>query len=815
MSTTPTYTLDALDDRIKALPFPIASALDVYLSEPDPRDQIDGLRHAFEAIAQTVATAVLSGFLADDELLAASHRAIAGQYPGVAKALRRSSLGTWVVLSRALAREVGIHASTASLPRLTSAFGIASADRLLHAADGHFLECLDRATGMRNRVHGHDPRLTPGDIDNAVSEWREVLVGTLPYLEEIFRDWHLVSVGRSESKGGLLTYEARLLQGAPRRFRPTSVVSSTILESGALYLHDSISGGTVRLAPFIRIVSDRLRDAEGCYFFDRIESGEMRWKLFHSGAESEVAMAAPEVEETLRRLALDETPKEVPGPRVVPAIATSHTTDLENVAAAASPTAVTPEHSIQVDRPKPLVGRRLAEAAYGNRASIDPERKGRSVDEWLVGLRATGVVVPGKDPTQKIRSALNISQDRFERVGRGIWTWRLAEASLSRDAVDAEALRRVAYDVAQELDPQQVGLHYEEVKAALLLRGVIVPGPSQGRSTWAALGAKAARSMFEPIGQGRFVWRDQHKASNAEIVVVKAVNREALAIPSGHSPWRDTLERLDALMLSVAPDIGRESGDNEIVYLAGAEPIAYVTAESRLRIVVDLPVDRCPHLPGVIVHNLAPPGLDDELGEIGVDLDSNRAEAAGAILVATRRALASGLKFPSPELDAIVRQARDRFGLAGPPGWGAGDRPSAPLKGDRAQRFWSGLIDSHPWLRDSLRAKAPVGPRLGNDGRAGIYSTIRFDRYGTVVTSWVSGGATNVSSRQIIHAHERLQELLGGRGVVVDYQTAVFVAFRASTRRIDDEAAWPMIWDASANAMRRLLDAIEETGRRR
>ena len=85
---------------------------------------------------------------------------------------------------------------------------------------------------------------------------------------------------------------------------------------------------------------------------------------------------------------------------------------------------------------------------------------------------------------------------------------KLAESGASSGDHAQAVLRAAAKPVARRMDPAGQGVHYEELKAELLASGVVIRGPSQGKTMHAALSGAAARRDFRALGGGRFAWLD-------------------------------------------------------------------------------------------------------------------------------------------------------------------------------------------------------------------------------------------------------------------------------------------------------------------
>lgn len=147
-----------------------------------------------------------------------------------------------------------------------------------------------------------------------------------------------------------------------------------------------------------------------------------------------------------------------------------------------------------------LFGDQLAAAAQAQARRLDPGRAGLHQSLILDAVLATGDTIRGNAGTT-LSTALNHAQHRFDRVGRGMWAWKETE---STDGLSGVALLDEAYLVAKRLDPAQKGVHYEQIKAAILADGVRIAGTNPGNTVFGVLSQDAR--WFEALGAGMFRW---------------------------------------------------------------------------------------------------------------------------------------------------------------------------------------------------------------------------------------------------------------------------------------------------------------------
>ena len=77
---------------------------------------------------------------------------------------------------------------------------------------------------------------------------------------------------------------------------------------------------------------------------------------------------------------------------------------------------------------RPLAGKRLAAAAHPVARRLDPDRLGVAPRELHAALQTAGLV-RGENGYMAVYTALNASDDLFERAARGRYVWREPPAS--------------------------------------------------------------------------------------------------------------------------------------------------------------------------------------------------------------------------------------------------------------------------------------------------------------------------------------------------------------------------------------------------
>ena len=74
------------------------------------------------------------------------------------------------------------------------------------------------------------------------------------------------------------------------------------MDTSRLYLLHENQYQPVELLPFFRLMPSPRTEENACYFYSRLEGGEVRWVSYHFPAESEVVRADAEVVDALSLL---------------------------------------------------------------------------------------------------------------------------------------------------------------------------------------------------------------------------------------------------------------------------------------------------------------------------------------------------------------------------------------------------------------------------------------------------------------------------------------------------------------------------------
>jgi hypothetical protein len=151
-------------------------------------------------------------------------------------------------------------------------------------------------------------------------------------------------------------------------------------------------------------------------------------------------------------------------------------------------------------------GASLADKLYGIARDLDPNRGGIRVADLRDEALRRGALNDPYDPYRQVYTALNYAKDRFEKLDRGLFTWRVRQSPGT--GLTGKAIVQAALEWAVENDPQNRGLHYQAISAGLAARGTPARGPDASRTVYANLAGSTGAQSFERAGAGIFRRRE-------------------------------------------------------------------------------------------------------------------------------------------------------------------------------------------------------------------------------------------------------------------------------------------------------------------
>lgn len=291
-------------DWIDYLPFPLATVAWAWgAAGEDYRRRCETLLHFFEAYAEFTAIVLLSAFANDTELFNAERATIRIQLEKGHASVVKSSFGTWVRIIEQLAKRARIllNGSVDEQQRCCGLFRTQNRAFLEGLLSAPIVGVLQEVNGRRNTWLGH----TGAVGDREARERHVVLSSDLAKLREELRGtWSGITLlqptERSRFTGGVYNYEVSRLMGTRTPFVKEHVETIEPLEDERLYLLASGESRVLKLLPLVRILASPESAQNAAYFYNRRQTGGLRFISYHFEQASEVIREFPDAVEALQ-----------------------------------------------------------------------------------------------------------------------------------------------------------------------------------------------------------------------------------------------------------------------------------------------------------------------------------------------------------------------------------------------------------------------------------------------------------------------------------------------------------------------------------
>ena len=293
------------------LPFPLASILWHYEGEPDEGTKVDYLLKFFEALAQFVATVLLSACRTDRDLFDANRSALfdGGQRP---LDLQGATFGAWVVLAKRLARTLrAVLEAEGGEERSCELFRTRDLELVEALTAKQLASIFHHACDRRNSWTGHGGVAGPQVQHERLRDLDDLLVRTREVIGWSFETWTLLKPGPMIRSGKIFDLTATILKGTNSVFRRQQLKQTEALDTARLYMLNDANLRALELVPFIRVIAGNTGQY-ACYFYNRVEGAEVRWVSYHFHADPELLLPDEDVIELLATLSAAGTRDEEP-----------------------------------------------------------------------------------------------------------------------------------------------------------------------------------------------------------------------------------------------------------------------------------------------------------------------------------------------------------------------------------------------------------------------------------------------------------------------------------------------------------------------
>jgi serine/threonine protein kinase len=289
---------------LEALPFPIASILWLYHAELEPKSKVDNLVRFFEALAQFLVVVQLSAYIRDRAFFNSRSTTSLQTKSGNSFRvdLRVPTFGTWVELYENFSGMIQdtLRDENGSANKCYELFAARSRDQIELLANPDLCQILYQARDHRNAWIGHGGAASQQEHRRRLTALENLLRKTESILGTTFESWNLLQPGYAAFTNGLYSLRAAILMGTNSDFRQAEVPVRDPLDTNRLYLLNAPR--SLELVPLIRVLVDQQTGRNACYFFNRIQAGEVRWVSHHYKAESELSLYDSNVMELLSEL---------------------------------------------------------------------------------------------------------------------------------------------------------------------------------------------------------------------------------------------------------------------------------------------------------------------------------------------------------------------------------------------------------------------------------------------------------------------------------------------------------------------------------
>jgi hypothetical protein len=290
----------SLDEWSRTLPFPLASILWLYLSQPKNNEKaLDHLLHFFEAFAIFQSTVLLSGFSQDEMLF----ENIREKYPREITSLdphKLMTFGNWVHINKALAREglKMLSGSPEEKQRVRDLFRTQNSRILTMLFSDEIAGKLFQAFEIRNKTaHGgyHNEEMIREKLDTL----RGLLTELKYCISTYWENYLLLLPGEMRLRDGMYHHKARLLMQTSYPFREIDVDLAEAMDSDHLYLFDRNEKKALKLLPLIKFYS---HPQLACYFFNKTDGRSVNLVSYHYEDKPDMTIAVPEIYDALEKL---------------------------------------------------------------------------------------------------------------------------------------------------------------------------------------------------------------------------------------------------------------------------------------------------------------------------------------------------------------------------------------------------------------------------------------------------------------------------------------------------------------------------------
>ena len=295
---------NSIEKWLDNLPFPISSILWKYYATSDNRNKTEHLLHFFEAFSEFLSLLMLSALNQNPEFYKSERHRWLNNDKQYKDWIKKATFGGWNNLTASLAKATRTLLNEKDNKDIVlSLFGNPSAEFLEFITNKKVITILEEVREYRNKWKGHGGVSSNQEDLNRVTLLEQKLNNLRQEIKDAFANCKLIVAESSKYKNGIFLYKTKELVGIRTPFNEVEIESLIPLDESKLYFLHENQNKPIELLPFIKYN----QESKACYFYNSIESNDIRFVSFHFEQNAEFTETLDEkFEEVLAILRQDE-----------------------------------------------------------------------------------------------------------------------------------------------------------------------------------------------------------------------------------------------------------------------------------------------------------------------------------------------------------------------------------------------------------------------------------------------------------------------------------------------------------------------------
>jgi HsdM N-terminal domain len=290
-------------DWLDILPFPLASILWRYHTVGDDhKKRYELLLHFFEALAEFLATILLSGFFTSEEMRQIAYREV--QEILQQSSIEKSTFGTWVSIAGKLAKDCRamLNGNLDDQNQCRTMFGTQNRDILKMLFSKELIALLQETNENRNAWVGHGGIVSLRDSLDRHTKLENRLSRLRTLFSTYWESYILLKAGITRYSAGVYLYTVEQVTGCRIPFEKKRVKTDLPMEDGQLYILGQEELRPLKILPFVKVMPSPKTEQEACYFYSRIQSNGIRFVSYHFEGDADIVDSFRDTADTLQKL---------------------------------------------------------------------------------------------------------------------------------------------------------------------------------------------------------------------------------------------------------------------------------------------------------------------------------------------------------------------------------------------------------------------------------------------------------------------------------------------------------------------------------